>query len=204
MNPLARCLLLACLAAPLGALAASPTALQYDERGDLRPPPDYRQWVFLNSALGLTYGPNRSRPGQAPRFSNVFVDPASWQAFRRTGQWPDGTFFVLEIRDSQQPPAATDGGQTQARRLAVEAAVRDSSRFPGEGWAYFSFEARGGQLEGAAPHPRSASCYACHEQHGAVQWTFTQFYADALERARELKTIRSDYDPSRKIGEEPH
>jgi cytochrome c553 len=203
MKHLTRALLLALLMGPVGALAASP-ALQFDEGGELRPPQDYRQWVFLNSALGLTYGPNRSRPGQAARFSNVFVDPASWRAFQQTGQWPEGTFFVLEIRASQQPPAATDGSQTQASRVAVEAAVRDSSRFPGQGWAYVSFETRAGELQGAKPHARTASCYACHERHGAVQWTFTQFYADAFERAKALGTVRADYDPALKIGDSPH
>lgn len=204
MEILTRTLFLACLVVPASVTAASPPALQFDARGEVRPPVDYRQWVFLNSALGLTYGPNRSRPGQAPRFSNVFVDPGSWRSFQQTGQWPEGTFFVLEVRDSQEPPAATDGSRTQSSRLAVEAAVRDSSRYPGEGWAYFSFPARNGLLQSASPHPRSESCYSCHERHGAVQWTFTQFYADEFERAKALGTVRKDYDPSVKIGEQPH
>jgi hypothetical protein len=88
--------------------------------------------------------------------------------------------------------------------LAVEAAVRDSSRFPGEGWAYFSFDDPAGLRATAKPLAHTATCYACHETHGAVQWTFTQFYADAFERARQLGTIRKDYDPARKIDEARH
>jgi hypothetical protein len=207
MKHITRLMPVACLLGATAAMAAAPDAplkLPFNERGELQRPADYREWVFLNSALGLTYGPNRSRPGEAPRFSNVFVNPAAYRAFQQTGQWPDGTFFLLEVRASEQPVAATAGSSTQASRVALEAAVRDSSRFGGEGWAYFSFSERGQLRDTTAPLARSASCYACHEAHGAVQWTFTQFYADAFEHARQLGTVRRDYDPQRKIGEPPH
>ena len=39
-------------------------------------PTDYREWVFLSSGLGMTYGP--AGPADAsgnPRFDNVFVTP---------------------------------------------------------------------------------------------------------------------------------
>lgn len=195
-------LLVGMLAAAV-AVAAGAGKLPFNKQGELVRPADYRQWVFLNSALGLTYGPNRSRPGESPRFSNVFVNPAAWRIFEKTGQWPDGTLFILEVRDSTSPAAATDGSRTQGAKLALEAAVRDTSRFPGEGWAYFSFDDARGLRETAKPLARTATCYACHETHGAVQWTFTQFYTDAFERARQLGTVRKDYDPAREI-DEPH
>ena len=34
-----------------------------------------------------------------------------------------------------------------------------------------------------------ANCYTCHEQHGAVDTTFTQFYPAALDVAKEKKTL---------------
>lgn len=35
--------------------------------------------------------------------------------------------------------------------------------------------------------------------HGAVEWTFSQFYPDLFDRARRLGTVRSDYDPTRQF-----
>jgi hypothetical protein len=43
--------------------------------------------------------------------------------------------------------------------------------------------------------PRTASCYDCHSRHGAVEWTFTQFYPQQFEVAQKLGTVRKDYDP---------
>lgn len=190
--------------AAIAAASEPGPAVQFNDRGELRRPLDYSQWVFLNSALGLTYGPNRSRAGQAPRFSNVFVNPEAYRIFMQTGKWPNGTFFLLEVRESRQPASATDGSVSQGSRIALEGAVRDATRFPADGWAYFSFSEGGELLGTAAPHGRDASCYDCHERHGAVQWTFTQFYADAFARAVQLGTVRRKYDPSRKISEKGH
>ena len=39
---------------------------QFNDKGELIRLEDYRGWVFLNSALGLTYGPNRP-PAGAPQ-----------------------------------------------------------------------------------------------------------------------------------------
>jgi hypothetical protein len=51
--------------------------------------------------------------------------------------------------------------------------VRDESRFKG-GWGFFV--ANG---DTAALLPSTAACYSCHQTHGAVETTFTQFYPTA-------------------------
>ena len=66
------------------------------------------------------------------------------------------------------------------------------------GWAYFSFDGPGGLKEATAPFPRSANCYSCHSQHGAVEWTFAQFYPRLFEVAKQKGTVRADYDPAMK------
>jgi len=196
--------------ASVPAMAADPAsaAPQFNDKGELTRPEDYRSWVFLNTALGLTYGPNRPPAGAPQVFTSVFVNPKAYAEFQKSGQWPDGTLFALEVRPSLPAASALEGALTQGPRRALEVAVRDSSRYPDGGWAYFSFdpprEAPGAFRAQAAPFPRTASCYGCHQKHGAVQWTFTQFYADAFERAKQLGTVRSDYDPARKIDEAGH
>jgi len=181
---------------------------QFNDKGELIRLEDYRGWVFLNSALGLTYGPNRPPAGAPQVFTSVFVNPRAYAEFQKSGLWPDGTIFALDIRPGIAPASALEGARTQGPRVALEVAVRDSSRYPDGGWSYFSFdgprESGGALLATAAPLPRTAGCYACHQKHGAVQWTFTQFYADAFERAKQLGTVNKDFDPARKIEEAGH
>lgn len=198
------------LLAATPAMAAEPADAgpQFNARGELVRPEGYRGWVFLNSAIGLTYGPNRPPAGAPQVFTSVFVNPRAYAEFQKTGLWPDGTIFALEIRPGIAPVSALEGARTQGPRVALEVAVRDSSRYPDGGWSYFSFdgprENRAAMLSTAAPFPRTASCYACHQKHGAVQWTFTQFYADAFERAKQLGTVNRHYDPARQIEEAGH
>src|SRR5688572_7210164 len=69
---------------------------RYNAAGELIRPTDYREWVFVSSGLGMTYGPAQAAAGRAPMFDNVFVTRAAYRAFMNTGRWPDKTMFVLE------------------------------------------------------------------------------------------------------------
>ena len=144
----------------------------------------------------MTYGPARPGRGEDPFFTNVLVNPPAYEEFQRSGRWPDGTFFVLEVRQSLRQVSIDAGGRTQGERVLLEVSVKDSRRFPDGGWAYFSFE---DSREAAAPLQRSESCYRCHSANGAVEWTFTQFYPDLFDVARRLGTVRADYDPAREL-----
>ena len=184
---------------PLGQVLAEPA--QFNDKGEVLRPADYREWVFLTSGLGMTYGPNAVRPGQPAPFSNVFVSPESYRAFMRTGRWPNGTMFVLEIRRALENVSINNGGRTQGDVVAVEASVKDTARYPDGGWAYLTFDGPQGLQSAAAPFPRTQSCYSCHSANGAVEWTFTQFYPAQFEVAKRLGTVRADYDPSKKLTE---
>jgi hypothetical protein len=171
---------------------------QFNAQGDLQRPADYREWVFVTSGLGMTYGPAKAQPGQAPRFDNVFVSPDSYREFMKTGKWPEHTLFVLEVRESVENSSINNGGKTQGGHVALEAAVKDSGRFKDGGWGYFSFDTPQGLGDTAKALPRTANCYSCHSRNGAVEWTFTQFYPAQFEVAKKLGTVRADYDPNRK------
>jgi hypothetical protein len=171
---------------------------QFTDQGELHLPEDFREWVFLSSGLGMTYGPNRPAAGQPAPFNNVFVNPVAYREFMKTGQWPDGTMFMLEIRRAEENVSINAGGRTQGNVMALEAAVRDSRRYPDGGWSYFSFDSPQGPRAATLPFPRTASCYSCHSRNGAVQWTFTQFYPAQFAVAQKLGTVRKDYDATRK------
>jgi hypothetical protein len=182
------------VAAGTGAAAAA----EFNAEGKLERPADFREWVFLTAGLGMTYGPNAPRAGEPAPFSNVFVNPEAYRAFMASGKWPEGTTFILEIRRALENVSINNGGRTQGDVTAIEAAVKDTQRFPDGGWGYFTFDSATGLLESAAPMPPTASCYGCHRTHGAVEWTFTQFYPAQFEVAKRMGTVRADYDPTRK------
>jgi hypothetical protein len=115
----------------------------------------------------------------------VFVNPASYRSFLATGTWPDKTTLVLEVRGSSSQGSINRGGSYQSDVIAIEAEVKDSAKFPGKSWAFFSFgKASLGELL-----PRSADCYACHSSHGAVDNTFVQFYPVLMEIAKQKGTL---------------
>jgi len=150
-------------------------AQQYTKEGELVLPKDYRQWVFLSSGIGMTY--TSAAPAGNPPFENVFVNPAAYQEFMKTGVWPDKTVLLLEIRASDSRVSINKEGRIQTNRVAVEAHVKDSAK---GGWAFYGFQ----NGEKGAPLPKTADCYSCHEQNGATDTTFVQFYPTLIETAK--------------------
>lgn len=183
-----RSLLLATLlmgAVLLGA-EANTSAPQFTTDNQLIRPEGYREWVFLSSGLGMSY--DQDGYDKNPQFTNVFIRPEAYREYVATGKFPDGTVFVLEIRKSESKGSINKGGQFQNQLVGIEASVKDEKRFP-EKWAYFGFIGKGGEaLPQAKPFPKEA-CWTCHNQHGAVDNVFTQFYP-ALREARGKSAAR--------------
>lgn len=172
-------------------VACQAQPMRFTADNQLIRPTDYREWVFLSSGLGMTYGPN-AIPGE-PRFDNVFVNPEAYRSFLATGTWPDGTIFALEIRRSSNKGSINRNGHFQTGLAAVEFEVKDARRFKG-GWAYFGFDGSEEKLPATAKAlPATASCHACHGANGAVEHTFVQFYPTLFEVARRKGTLRPEY-----------
>lgn len=187
-------------AAPGGSMPRVTDGVSYAASGQVVRPAGYREWVFLTSGLGMTYGPAQPAAGRPPLFDNVFVNPQSYRAFMSTGRWPDGTMFILELRRSVANQSINNGGFTQTEVAALEAAVKDSQRFADTGgWKYFEFGAPPKAAASAAPQPPSATCYTCHDTHTAVENTFVQFYPTLMAVATEKGTVKLTYDPNRKV-----
>lgn len=171
---------------------------KYSSTGELTRPDDYREWVYITSGLGMTYGPAQAAAGRPPMFDNVFVNRESYRQFMTTGKWPDKTMFLLEIRRGEENVSINNGGRTQGELVALEAAVKDETRFRDTTWKYFDFPVGAKAKSTAAPLPTSASCYACHQNNTAVEWTFVQFYPTLFEVAKRMGTVKATYDPARK------
>jgi hypothetical protein len=185
------------LRVPTQAQAARPDQPTYSSDGKLVRPADYREWVYLSSGLGMTYGP--AGTGRNPMFDNVFVMREAYRQFMQTGTWPEKTIFVLEIRRAGTNVSINNGGQTQGGMVALEVEVKDRSRFPETGWGFFNFGDAPNFQAAAAALPTSATCYSCHRQNTAVENTFVQFYPTLMEVARRLGTVKPAYDPAHKV-----
>ena len=164
-------------------------------------PDNYREWIWLSSGLGMSYGPVAKSTGDAgPPFDNVFVSPEAYRSFLQTGKWPDKTILVLELRASQSKGSINQHGHFQGELLRMEAEVKDESRFPGK-WAFFSFET---EAASAKPLLASASCYSCHAENGAVDNTFVQFYPTLLEVAKRKGTLQNPQEGSEAVSAPEH
>ena len=128
----------ASLAVTLGAQSEPGDGPRYVNGNELVRPDDYREWMFLSSGLGMTYEAEQVQEagsGARPmRFQNVFVNRSAYAGFAETGEWPDGSVFILEIRQSVSEASINIAGSFQSDLLVLEAEVKDSR-----------FEERGGR-----------------------------------------------------------
>jgi hypothetical protein len=175
-----------------GERAPDPDAPRYTADGQMLRPQNYREWIYLTSGLGMTYGPIQSAArDREPMFDNVFASRAAYKAFLNTGRWPDKTVLILEVRSSESKGSINQGGHYQSDAMAMEAHVKDEERFPGK-WAFFPFHKND---DTAKVIPAKADCYSCHQEHGAVDTTFVQFYPTLAGIAREKGTFKAEVRP---------
>ena len=185
----------AALALPIQTVAAGPKSDAhgpvYTADGRLIAPQGYYQWVFVTSDLGMSYNEGGGTADHPP-FSNVFVNPAAYRSFLKTGTWPDKTVLVKEFRPSATKGSINHNGYFQSgKALGVLVHVKDEKRFKG-GWAFFAYG--GDTLDKPARQiPTSADCYSCHEANGAVDTTFVQFYPTLLPVAMKHSTLSASY-----------
>ena len=147
-------------------------------------PEGYREWVYLSSGLGMNYNPNA---GGSPRFTNVFVPQWAYREFISTGKWPDKTMFALEDRAAESKGSINKDGHFQTDRIGLAVEVKDESKFP-EKWAYFGFSE---SAKTAEAKPKQ-DCWQCHNDHGAVENTFVQFYPTIKPIAQRYGTYRKE------------
>jgi hypothetical protein len=173
------------------ALLLTSAAAAVADDGKLEFPANYREWIFLSSSLDMSYSKLQAMMGHS-MFDNIFVDPVSYREFLKSGTWPEKTQLVMEMRGATGKGSINQQGKFQSGEpMGVEVHVKDSARFPG-GWAFFAF---GGGTEAAQQLPPTADCYSCHQQHGAVNTTFVQFYPTLLKVATEKGTLSPNYHP---------
>ncbi len=152
-----------------------PPAAKFDGDGNLRRPEGYREWVYVGTPLT----PNELNNGKAafPEFHNVYIDPASYKQWKKTGSFPEGTIIVKELVSVGSKAAVSGQGYFMGDFLGLEATVKSKKRFPNEpgNWAYFSF-GKQPELMASAKAFATDQCAACHQAAAADDMVFTQYY----------------------------
>ncbi len=154
------------------ALPAFPQTPKYTEKAVLQNPAGYRDWYFVGSNLGISYSPE---PGKEHFFKNMYITSAAAAEFKKSGAFPEKTMLVMEIYKPATDASPAKRGQFEGKFVGIEVAVKDKDAVA-EGWAYYNFIGENGQSKTAAKASPKQNCWSCHNEHGAKDNVFVQFY----------------------------
>ena len=157
---------------------------EYTPAGELKLPENsmWRSWIFVGTPLT----PNALNGGQAnfPEYHYVYIEPGSYDIYRKTGIFPDGTFFFKELLLTKGPSENPDGSRTEPSGRGyfpgvfngADATVKDSKRFADTGgWGYFNFNHHEPKAPTAKVKDKS-ECAFCHIGAAKRDEVWTQFY----------------------------
>jgi hypothetical protein len=167
---------------------------RYTAAGLLELPQDFHTWVFVGANLSPEYKSGgaeldklkarteaeKKADKKDDAFHNIYINPESYEAFKRTGTFPDPTMLVMEVFRAEDKDAGgvLSRGQFEGKRISLSAAVKDKNR-PDGGvpWAYYTFEQdkQSGSFKPAEAFP-DAMCYDCHLKHASKDNVWVQFY----------------------------
>jgi hypothetical protein len=154
---------------------------EFTAAGELRLPKDYQTWIYVGSPLT----PNALNKGKAafPEYHNVYIEPGSYQIYKKTGQFPEGTMMYKELQLTLKPEENADGSRTEPSGRGffpgelggAEVSVKDTKKFAdGGGWGYFDYkDPKNTTVASVMP---TASCAYCHIANAKKDLVWTQFY----------------------------
>ena len=88
---------------------------EYTSTGELILPKNFHEWVFVGSPLT----PNALNGGKAgfPEYHNVYIEPGSYEIFKQTHEFPEGTILFKELQltlPAETPTARVPSRQERA------------------------------------------------------------------------------------------
>ncbi len=159
---------------------------EFTADGRLRLPPDavWRLWPQVGTPLT----PNALNDGEAPfpEFHQVYIDPVSWEHWRETSEFREGTVLAKELVSVRTEGAMPDGSTLQVSGrgyfmgdfIGFEIAYKSVAHFPEApgNWAYFTFGHHPPPYASATGAQPLDQCSSCHQASAAEDFVFTQFY----------------------------
>jgi hypothetical protein len=84
---------------------------EYTASGDLILPKNFHEWVYVGSPLT----PNALNGGKAgfPEFHNVYIEPGSYEIYKKTFTFPEGTIMFKDLQLTLPPAENPDGSRTE-------------------------------------------------------------------------------------------
>lgn len=154
---------------------------QYTASGDLVLPKGFHHWVYVGSPLT----PNALNGGKAgfPEYHNVYIEPGSFEIYKKTGVFPEGTIMFKELQltlPAQNPDGSrsepSGRGYFPGALNGADVTVKDTKRYAATGgWGYFNFH----HFEPKAPTAhlmKKEECGFCHMASAKKDGVWTQFY----------------------------
>ncbi|MBX9814864.1 MAG: cytochrome P460 [Proteobacteria bacterium SG_bin5] len=153
---------------------------EYTPSGDLILPKNFERWVYVGSPLT----PDALNDGKAgfPEFHNVYIEPGSYDIYKRTGTFPEGTIMFKELQRVQTAGADANGSTSQpsgrgyfpAALNGADVSVKDTKRYAKTGgWGYYNFNHHEPK---AATAKLNNDCAGCHTAGAKKDMVWTQFY----------------------------
>ena len=154
---------------------------EYTASGDLILPKGFHEWVYVGSPLT----PNALNGGMAgfPEFHNVYIEPGSYELYKKTYTFPEGTILFKELQLTL-PGENPDGSRTEPSGRGyfpgpwngADVTVKDTKRYADTGgWGYYNFN----HHEPKAPTAKlkaKSECAFCHIAAAKKDDVWTQFY----------------------------
>ena len=156
---------------------AGKSVTKFNSKGELVRPTGYREWIFV----GAPVTPNDMNNGKAafPEFHNVYIDPASWTTWKKSGHFHDGSIIVKELVSVGSKSTFSGKGYFMGDYLGLEAMVKSKKRFPkaAGNWGFFRFtnDNYKGLKRSANVLPKKA-CLSCHTPNAQYDNVFIQHY----------------------------
>ncbi|MEW8028424.1 MAG: cytochrome P460 family protein [Candidatus Thiodiazotropha sp.] len=162
------------LAISLPSSAEEPFSSAVDSQGDISLPSDFRKELVH---LGSWFVPE----GGASGFHDIYTEPATVDAYRRTGEFPDGAILIKELR------AADKGDYTTGKGVSYPTSIKQwfvmvkdaKGRFAknplwGDGWGWALFKTDQPTVNIAKDY--RSDCLSCHLPAREKDLVYTEAY----------------------------
>ncbi|MEZ9526438.1 cytochrome P460 family protein [Enterovibrio norvegicus] len=149
---------------------------QFDDEGNLLRPMNYREWIFAGT--GTT--PKSVHPDVLfPDFQNIYIDPYSYQVWKETGAFPDGTIVVKEVIKLGKTDSPVGKGFWQGDYISLSAEIKSKSRFPDThgNWNFFNWTNRAEEKLNDKASALGARCSGCHVENAPEGGVFYNHFA---------------------------
>ncbi len=148
-----------------------------DDKGNISIPKDFRNWQFLGSWGVATDEDNKVG---SKGFHNVFTQPETLSAFRKTGKFPDGAVLVKELLKAKTESMTTGeisyATETEGWFIMIkdaEGRFKDNKLWgDGWGWALFKSDNPGKTVT----EDYKTDCLTCHVPARKDDWVYLRGY----------------------------